>query len=182
MKKLLKLSLILSALMLIIFSGCKKDDEATTVDKFTFLALNHNWKYASGTFGTVEDTIDFITLYHAGGGIFNVEIDGSGSFWYQIDNTFGFYDEDYSKKIPVCKTDAKANDTYTTIIDGDTLKYKVLRLNVNTVVPAGSFSCYEVYSYYNSEIDGIFYINKTAGIIKYESPTGEFFKLLSKNF
>jgi hypothetical protein len=188
MKNLLKLSMILVAVSMIVFTtSCEKDkttttDPTPTVAKFTFLSAGHQWNYVMGQGTTTFDTMNITTISSLGAGKYQMSMDGDTNVWYQNENVFAFYDYSDTQMNIICKTDAKLNDVYTSVFGQDTSISKVVGLGVSVTVAPGTYSCYKVEQYSGSQLDGTFFISKESGIIKYEMPDGSYIKLINKNF
>lgn len=192
MKNLLKISMFLLLSAVILISACNKKDDPDpdpqpTYEIFTFVKTGNYWDYYTYAASVLDDSMKMKVTSSLGAGKWQIVMEplappiyGDTSIWYMTDVEFGFWD---AVKTTVLKADAKVNDKYVTIDSGDTLTYKVVGIDVTTIVPAGSFKCFKVAEYYGSDLGGYLYINPKSGLILYEDVDGIFqIKLKRKNF
>ena len=182
-EKLLIKSFIICLIGFTIFS-CGKDEATNlTTDKFTFLKVGRSWRYTEfDSTGIFIMDLTFIAQESLGNGNFQMldcEIFHPAGIWHMTDNSFGY--RDTITEI-IVKANAKLNDIIYNISGSDTISsFKVVGINIQKQVPAGTYPCYKVEMQKPLNF-GTYYINKDFGIICFSHANGNNTVLISKSF
>ena len=177
MKTYLKTIVMLFLAAMLFITGCEKSSETkskqTDDSTFTFAVVGHQWIMtydATMPKAYDNDTVSIVSAQGTDTWLLN-----DGSLMLCSSNVFGIGKE--NDIFIVCKADALVGDTYSGVA-GDC---KVVAVNEDVTVPAGTFSCFKVERSISGQLRDTYYINRKYGLIKVVND--EFISiLLSKNF